>query len=178
MTSFADLFRVCGSDKQGLHDYGEVYDRLFPADARAGVTAVLELGAGPSLRAWQAAFPNAAVGAVDANAGAVCERWALDPRAVAAADLGDPAVFDRVCGDGRYDLVVDDASHLLAHQLVAWAMLLPRVKPGGWLVIEDVQSEADLAVLRRLPGAVVHDRRASGRYDDLIVAFSGLTPAG
>ena len=39
--------------------------------------------------------------------------------------------------DGPLDLVIDDASHFLDETRTSFEMLFPRVRPGGWYVIED-----------------------------------------
>jgi hypothetical protein len=39
--------------------------------------------------------------------------------------------------DGELDLVVDDASHMLAETTASFNVLFPRVRPGGLYIIED-----------------------------------------
>ena len=133
-TPFADLFRQCGTDKDNPHQYGPVYDLLLPDRTR--VHAVLELGVwrGNSLRAWQAAFPGAAVIGIDNNPDHCptvpgCE--------VYAADQKDLYTLRDVLGTRRFDLIVDDASHYACHQLFSLFLLWPYLTAGGVYVIEE-----------------------------------------
>lgn len=47
------------------------------------------------------------------------------------------AILDAEFGDDPLDLVIDDASHLLAPTRGSFNCIFPRVRPGGWFVIED-----------------------------------------
>ncbi len=48
-----------------------------------------------------------------------------------------PGLVDRAFGSQSIDLVVDDASHLLAPSTATFEMLFPRLRPGGRYVVED-----------------------------------------
>lgn len=133
-TPFAHLFRQFGTDKDNPHQYGPVYDCLFPDRQR--VCAVLELGVwqGYSLQAWRAAFPAAVVIGVDANPEHCptvegCEVYNGDQR--------DRARLLQIAGNRRFDLIVDDASHYAADQLISLFVLWPLLQPGGVYVIEE-----------------------------------------
>ena len=41
---------------------------------------------------------------------------------------------------GPFDIVIDDASHIVNHQAVTMRCLLPLVHPGGFYVIEDTHA--------------------------------------
>lgn len=47
------------------------------------------------------------------------------------------AIMDEEFGNGHVDLVIDDASHRLAETRSSFNALFPRVRPGGWFIIED-----------------------------------------
>lgn len=46
-------------------------------------------------------------------------------------------VMEQDFGDSRLDLVIDDASHLYEPSLATFEELFPRVRPGGFYIIED-----------------------------------------
>ncbi len=46
-------------------------------------------------------------------------------------------------GSEPLDVVIDDASHLLPESTVSFNLLFPRLRPGGWYVIEDWSSELE-----------------------------------
>ncbi len=56
-------------------------------------------------------------------------------------DQADDAVMNEVVvttfGDEPLDLVIDDASHLLAPTKASFELLFPRIRPGGLFIIED-----------------------------------------
>jgi hypothetical protein len=75
----------------------------------------------------------------------------------------------------QFDFIIDDGPHTLKSQLTTIKKYLSKVKPGGKLIIEDIQSELDLL---ELVGAAdetgmeynVFDlRKNKGRYDDVIL---------
>jgi predicted O-methyltransferase YrrM len=67
--------------------------------------------------------------------------------------------------DGPLDLVIDDASHLLAETRISFNMLFPRVRPGGWYVIEDWAWAHTTA-----PGFLPDQRPMSELVFELVVA--------
>ena len=42
--------------------------------------------------------------------------------------------------DNRYDIIIDDGSHIPGHQLTSLACLLPALNPGGLYVIEGLET--------------------------------------
>ncbi len=64
-------------------------------------------------------------------------RWGLDQ----ADSVEVPRVVDEIFKGAPLDIVVDDASHLLAQTTNTFEMLFPRLRPGGLYVIEDWSSE-------------------------------------
>jgi hypothetical protein len=133
-----------GTDKvDNLHtfrdlSYLDVYQIYFRG-IRCDVRCLLELGVfkGRSLQVWRDYFPNAQI-------------WGLDLDPQAKADYGpriqvvtgsqiDPNALSLVAPDQLFDVVIDDASHVIDHQIASYLLLWPRVKPGGFYIIEDLQ---------------------------------------
>ena len=44
--------------------------------------------------------------------------------------------------EGKYDVVIDDGSHVAEDIAAAHALLWPHVKPGGWHIVEDLNVQA------------------------------------
>lgn len=65
-------------------------------------------------------------------AGRVATHWGVDQTDATALT----AILDRD-GLDPLDLVLDDCSHLYAPTLASFEILFPRLRPGGWYVIED-----------------------------------------
>lgn len=163
-----ELFTRYGSDKNSAHSYGPFYEELLEP-IREKVTSVLEVGiaSGASLRAWRDWFPNALIVGLDHHADLFAE-----PRieCVRANSLVREQV-DAVLGDRTFDLIVDDGGHWLEEQLPTWENLFHRVRPGGWYVVEDLQSDGAVEKFREL-GAEIFDRRSvQCRGDDILALF-------
>ena len=57
---------------------------------------------------------------------------------VHVADATDPAAIDRALGDARFDIIIDDGSHLCRDVCATFELLFPRLEPGGRFIIEDL----------------------------------------
>ena len=60
-------------------------------------------------------------------------------------------IVDAHIGSEPVDLVIDDASHRYEETLVSFEVLFPRLRPGGWFIIEDWA--ADYAFVDRIEKA-------------------------
>jgi len=147
MTNFATLFDTHKTDKGFRHGYGPAYDTLLSGHP---VRAVLEIGAylGASLRAWAEAWPTAEVWGVDIVARTLPEV----PRVhVLYGDATRLSFLQCLPQDLRFDLIVDDGSHRIQDQVLAFGVLRDRLAPGGLYVIEDVFSPVHAqALIERL----------------------------
>lgn len=140
------LMRWAGTDKDRPdgHSYGPVYaEALRPYRWRAirlleiGIGGTPEEAGGRSLLAWLAYFPRAHVVACDLQ-----DRSALAGGRLVIRQLnqGDPGDLGRLAADGPFDVIIDDGSHLSAHQLLTFRALFDGLAEGGLYVIEDVQT--------------------------------------
>ena len=51
----------------------------------------------------------------------------------------DNSSFDeKIKYNGKYNVILDDASHTWKHQLFSFSMLWDEVKPGGLYIVEDI----------------------------------------
>lgn len=134
-----------GTDKTA-HGYLPFYARyLGPLRLRRNV--ILEIGIGEyesrtpggSLHVWRDYFPRSLVVGLDLHPKDVD----LGPRVRAyQGDQSSPDDLARVVRDigGTLDVVIDDGSHVGEHQWVSFQHLFPRVRSGGWYVIEDLST--------------------------------------
>ncbi len=147
-----NIFHGYGTDKEDPHNYSTsaYYDLFTPIADR--VTSVLEIGVftGESLRAWRDFFPQASVVGLD------CHPMAGDSERirVVAGDQGSPGDLRRLGEDfGPFDLVIDDGSHQLKHQLTSLLYLWQFIRPGGMYIIEDIANKQWVEVLGAMPGS-------------------------
>jgi cephalosporin hydroxylase len=133
------------TDKDCHHRYCTLFYDAALAKYRDQRVELLEIGvgAGGSLVMWHRYFRNAAriVGIDAALAPSLLDAYL---RGFAAAPdnimlkQGD-AYFSRVGDDlGAFDIIIDDGPHTFDSHLAVLLFYLPKLKPGGMLVIEDV----------------------------------------
>ena len=122
---------------------------------------VLEVGVhkGASLRAWRhVGYPVEAIG---------IDRQRVDGVAMVVATAPDFTPVLRELEGRKFDLIIDDGSHVLLHQLAAVNQLQQLLEPGGYFVVEDLQNQQAIDAFR-MRGWSFYDRRELGRYDDII----------
>ena len=106
------------------------------------------------------------------------EREGLTNRVVTAfgLDQGDreslTGFVDAHTPAGGFDLVIDDASHILGPTRVSFEVLFPRLRPGGLFVVEDWSSEWVNA--NRLARAVGGEADFGSRLDAVNRLFRAL----
>jgi hypothetical protein len=54
------------------------------------------------------------------------------------ADSTNEEAFNKALGDCKFDIIIDDGSHLDTHQLLTLRNTWKRVNDGGFYIIEDV----------------------------------------
>ena len=154
----SEAYTYCGSDKNTLHHYGPFYDGLVET---LKPRTLLEVGVhkGASLRAWRhVGYPVEAIG---------IDRKRVEGVAMVVTTAPDFGPVLSELQGRRFDLIIDDGSHVLSHQLAAVDQLRDLLEPGGYFCVEDLQSQAAIDAFR-VRGWSFYDRRDSGRYDDII----------
>ena len=153
MRSIRDVFRsyaqldasgrhVNGTDKCTNHNYSSAYESLFPD--REAVRLMMEIGVadGSSLRAWREIFPNATIVGMDIHPSAMAHGERIE---FYLGDQRSKEDCERAAAGRQFDLIVEDATHLLLNTLLTLSYLWPFVKPGGIYVVEEF---ADIGSLR------------------------------
>lgn len=167
-----DLLAACNTDKNTKHSYGRTYGELFISRKNDPVR-ILEIGIykGGSLRAWQHYFQRGTIVGIDINPHAV-ELVKNIPRVLGfLCDINDTKKLNRFLGTAKFDIVIDDGSHKLADQILAAELFVPRLLPGGVMVIEDIQSPADVECFRKWNPEIVDNSKKTGRWDDILVVI-------
>lgn len=128
------------TDKYWLHDYLKLYDKYL---GQLEVENLLELGVyrRASLAIWQQYWPNALIHGFDKkkyqsfNTEYDHENIKFWP--------GDQANQEDLAGlvsRGKYEVIIDDASHDPDKTLISFEALWPALTDGGWYVIEDLNT--------------------------------------
>lgn len=129
------------SDKHYWHRYSQFYERHF--ESIGPVSSVLEYGVlhGASIRWLRRMFPQAAIVGIDILPQQ--PEWPTGPGITYLnVDQGDRPAVSRMLQtlSRRFDLVVEDGSHLPAHQANCLAETFPWLRAGGLYVLEDLQT--------------------------------------
>jgi hypothetical protein len=129
------------SDKVFWHRYVEFYESEFAL--LGDVSRVLEFGVldGRSIRWLADRFPGARI--VGGDLLSPRPEWPSSPRIeYATVDQGSidqvRALLDRLAV--RFDLIIDDGSHLPIHQRNCLVECLPHLRDGGMYVVEDIHT--------------------------------------
>ena len=139
------LAALCGTDKYGVHHYTPVYEALA-RPLRSKPVTLLELGVGgyghglggESLLMWAAYFRRGRIYGLDIEDKTALSRGRIK---VYQCSQTDRARLEALGAEiGPFDFVIDDGSHVSAHQIESFRILWPFVKDGGWYVVEDVQT--------------------------------------
>lgn len=175
-----DEFLTYYTDKHTTHSYIPVYDALF-SPMRLTTTSVLEIGVqtGGSMKLWNGYFPNAIVYGIDVDIYQnMCRE--LTPR----VRLIQANAYTEECAstfsDNSLDIVIDDGPHTLESMCDVVRLYYRALKPGGYLIIEDIQDMNWIEPIKTFadPTAswIVFDRRVvKGRYDDVLIVIQKPT---
>lgn len=165
-----DIIVGLDTDKNTVHSYVDHYYESAFKDKKPDVLVELGVQFGGSIKLWNEYFG--------------CEIYALDiieDKAFSEYCLKYPNIhyiLERFPDIPEYDIFIDDGSHELCDQIAAIDLYLPKIKPGGLFIIEDVQSRYDLdALMKHLHPKHTYSfkdlRQIKKRYDDMLLIVNG-----
>jgi hypothetical protein len=142
-----------GTDKCSLqNNFLSLYGAFFE-EMRDEPVCVLEIGVlnGASARTWRDYFSRGRIIGVDVNPEAKAHEG--ERITIEIADQSDAAALGRLAEQGPFNIVIDDGSHVWGHQILTFQTLASALAPGGYYVIEDLDTSY---------GRYVQDYRGSG----------------
>ena len=151
-----EIFDSYGCDKSQNHDYHLVYGAVLKRLGPIG--SMLEIGLGTtntdvvsnmgkiwvpgnSLRAFRKYLPRTSVFGADVDKRILFEEERIKTYFVDQTDAATIAALG-VKIPGQLDLIIDDGLHAPNANLAILIFALDKLKPGGWVVIEDISEEA------------------------------------
>ncbi len=160
MNDLRSLGELYGTDKVS-HGFCEVYHELFK-DKRNEIKNVLEIGVffGASIMMWNEYFANALIHGFDTFNGVqgnghifqdpakFYDEWNNKKLNNIVLHKFDQSSIEQLeefknLIDFKFDIIIDDGSHLMRDQQITLKYLLPLVKPKGYYIIEDLHSSID-----------------------------------
>lgn len=118
--------------------YFEIYDFHFKLLLDKEIS-LLEIGVcnGGSLWMWKEYFKNSNIVGIDLDK--ECKKWENLNVKIYIGDQKD-VKFLKSVGDqvGKFDIIIDDGSHVMEHQIVSFNTLFHYLRKGGIYVLEDL----------------------------------------
>lgn len=121
------------------HTYGKSYEKIFNNFDRYSKLNILEIGIqkGGSLLAWNEHFPNANIYGVDI-VDAIIPEYRKEHIHYIIADVKSEKTTEAL-KDIKFDIIIDDGSHILYDAMFVVSNYLNKLNPGGYLIVEDCQ---------------------------------------
>ena len=166
-----------------MHSYVEVYEELLAPYRRQDVVA-LEIGimGGASLRMFEEYFSEGIVYGIDLNDHPM-DMADLRPmitegtHRIVLMDATNSEAVNRNFQRVKFDVVIEDASHILEHQLTIYENFKSKLNPGAVYIIEDVDRVDEVRpIFERIDPSktvrVMDRRHIKGRFDDVLVVIT------
>lgn len=166
------------TDKNSLHSYCDHFYEQEMVRYRNREIQLVEIGIdqGGSLMMWAEAMPKANILGVDLQLRGDCKRNCARYGGRIRFSLGNAYMLESLVHFPQADIVIDDGPHTLDSQLFAVHHFLPKVKPGGILVIEDITSLDNAnTLLSSVPlhlrhhAEIIDLRHVKNRQDDIML---------
>ncbi len=171
-----ELLDQHGSDKATKHNYHKLLGHILKD--RNNISAVLEIGLGTnnpdiasnmtrkgkpgaSVRAFRDFLPNAHIYGADFDKRILFKEERISTYFV---DQTSPETFDALAENlpNAFDLIIDDGLHSPVANIATLTFALPRLRIGGWMIIEDVNPAS-------IPIWQIATRLIGGTYETHIV---------
>lgn len=166
-----------GTDKESQHKYvTHFYEQAFEP-YKEKPTTIVELGVngGGSLLLWRDYFVNGKVVGLDISDSLSRSKEEYQGIDIRFANGYLPEVIDNL---PAFDIAIDDGPHTLSTQIEFILYYLPKLNPGGLLVIEDIPSISHIDYFEKLTTKnpdvartlVVDTSKQYNQFDNIVYA--------
>lgn len=146
--------------------YLEIYEKFF-LEKRNENLVICEIGTlnGESARTWEEYFPNADIHMIDINPNA--KTIETERIKVHIGSQNDTPFLTGLINEVKnFDIIIDDGSHIVNHQIKTFNTLYPYLNEGGVYIIEDLRNSYEenikhLNLRNDWPGMHYNDRNDS-----------------
>lgn len=129
-----------GTDKSSqFHNYCEKYEKYLPFDRLSNIK-ILEIGVcqGESIKMWKEFYPNATIVGLDINPNCKQYERKKEGMFIEIGSQDDPDFLKTLTDKyQKFDMVLDDGSHMQHHMIYSFEFLFDFVKDQGIYVLED-----------------------------------------
>jgi len=164
-------FHYYPTDKGKEHSYLDIYTELFEPFKDEKIN-IVEIGIymGGSIRLLEDWFPNANVVGYDVTFDYICV-----PFKSKKILKGSTEFTSDEFKDFPPHIIIDDADHIIEHQLRTVEICYPQLQEGGMLIIEDIQdimhNKARFDALG-IPYKLYDLRLNKNRNDDILIVYT------
>lgn len=168
------------TDKNTLHSYIPTYELLF-SQKKISATSILEVGInlGGSIKLWNDYFCNAEIYGIDQKNMDENIINLTNEKRIKLLLNKDAYNINENEFDIKFDVMIDDGSHDLEHQIYFLQKYLHFLKDDGIFIIEDVQNIEHIEIFKQFTPEnykkyiEVYDLRVNkGRYDDILFVIN------
>lgn len=170
--SLHDIGLKYNTDKATFHKYLDFYEKKLPKRDFSG--RLLEIGImdGASIRMWREYYPNAEIVGIDTG---LQSDLRIEGATLLELDGTKPTELKKL---GKFDIIIDDGSHMTADQQKSFNWLYyKQLNKGGVYILEDLHTslipayvnskKTTLEFLDRLNIKVIHYRRDPDEVDSM-----------
>jgi hypothetical protein len=122
-----------GTDKATFHEYCDFYEQKLPGRNFNGRLLEIGVKGGASLRMWREYYERAEIVGID-----IIPPLVIEGCTVLQMDQTDVYALREL---GKFDIIIDDGSHMTLHQQISfWFLFNNSLHPGGTYIIEDIHT--------------------------------------
>jgi len=142
VTDLCWQIKITDKHRRRRHTHASMYDRIFEPYKDQPIK-LLEIGVnhGGSAAVWEAYFPNATLFGIDIHTKEEMQLRSeveLTRTQVDVVDQSDAVALKAYAEEfGPFDIIIDDGSHYVSHQILGFELLWNHLNIGGTYVIED-----------------------------------------
>lgn len=161
-------------DKGSVHSYLETYARLFESKREYATVMEIGLAYGKSIDLWGEYFGlHADIVGVDISVVFDTSRFDRERFTIIEGDATKPEILAKI-GNWKFDIIIDDGSHMERDQIATFNLLKGLMNPGGIYVIEDILNlELAGPALKAMHSncEVIDLRGVKRRFDDVLLVY-------
>lgn len=165
------------TDKNNSHSYLPIYDDLF-LDKQDDYINIIELGIykGGSALLWKSYFKNANIFCLDRKESVFSDDIKiLQDNNIITMLIDYDNVTEKTFDNIRFDIVIDDLSHDLSHQIKTMEIFSKTLNKNGILIIEDIRP-ANLNYWKYIEKnnkncKIIDLTKEKNRYDDVLFIY-------
>lgn len=140
LTKLTQIGLKHGTDKAYYHLFTEFYSKYFDKFLDKPIN-ILEIGiaSGSSLLMLKEYFPKATIYAIDVNTDSVKLNLGENINTYLCSQI-DFLKLNEIIKDKKFDIIIDDGSHITSHQEKSFGFLFPFLNKNGIYICEDLHT--------------------------------------